>query len=392
VREPFDLFYRPDVTLEPSRIIRRRVPGLVLDGLLALLVGVVIVLTSNLYELRHPFADALVLCSLAALLARRTWPRMVLVVVTMTTACYVALGYPGLGIIIAPSLAMYTVAQRVPWWRALAVGGLSFLVVLPPYLLRARNGHTLEVFGALPLVGMALLLPTVLAVALRLGRESAARARAEAIRSRVEDERLQIAREVHDAIGHALAVIYMQAGVALHVIERRPGQVKEALEAVNQVSGEAMVELDTTFGVWREDETSTDGRGLGFERLESLMAMVRRAGLDVDLRVSGPRGALPAGVEMAAYRIIQESLTNALHHAGPVRTVVEIGYEPKELLLSIANEPGGPANAGVGGGQAPECGGRGIPGMRERAVSLGGTLEAHPLEDGGFLVRARLPR
>jgi signal transduction histidine kinase len=95
---------------------------------------------------------------------------------------------------------------------------------------------------------------------------------------------------------------------------------------------------------------------------------------------------------MAAYRIIQESLTNALHHAGPVRTVVEIRYEPAELVLSIANEPGTPAEAGAGGGRVPGSGGRGIPGMRERAVSLGGTLETGSLEDGGFLVRARLPR
>jgi signal transduction histidine kinase len=250
---------------------------------------------------------------------------------------------------------------------------------------------------------MALLLPTVLAVAVRVRRASVARAGAEEIRSRVEDERLQIAREVHDAIGHALAVIYMQAGVALHVSDRRPEQVKESLEAVNLVSGEALVELDTTFGVFREaEEPAADGSDLGFDRLDGLLAVVRQVGLEVDLSVTGTRGSLPAEVERAAYRIIQESLTNVLHHAGPVQAAVDVRYEPAELLLRIANdgvagggsadENTGPDGAGAAGGSVCRNGGHGIHGMRERAAALGGTLEAEPRAEGGFLVTARLPR
>jgi signal transduction histidine kinase len=394
-------------TEQRSRATRPGLPGLALDGLLALLVGAAVIVTSGLYESRDPFADALVLCSVAALLVRRMWPRIVLALVTVAAAGYVALGYPTLSITAAPSLAMYAVAQLASWPRALAAGGLSFLVVLPPYLLRTVHQRGLEVWGAVPLVGMALLLPTVLAVAVRVRRASVARAGAEEIHSRVEDERLQIAREVHDAIGHALAVIYMQAGVALHVSDRRPEQVKKSLEAVNLVSGEALVELDTTFGVFREaEEPAADRSDLGFDRLDGLLAVVRQVGLEVDLSVTGTRGSLPAEVERAAYRIIQESLTNVLHHAGPVQAAVDVRYEPAELLLRIANDgvagdgaagenrPAGtgPDDAGAAGGSVSRNGGHGIHGMRERAAALGGTLEAGPRAKGGFLVTARLPR
>lgn len=391
-------------TEQRSRTTRPGLAGLAVDGLLALLVGAAVIVTSGRSEAFAPFADVLLLCSVAALPVRRMWPRMVLALVTVAAAAYSAIGHPTLAIIAAPSLAMYAVAQRASWLRALAAGALSFLVVLPPFLLRSVHQRGLQVWGAVPIVGMALLLPTVLAVAVRVRRASVARAGAEEVRSRVEAERLQIAREVHDAIGHALAVIYMQAGVALHVNERRPEQAKHALEAVNQVSAEALVELDTTFGVFR-DESGGGPADLGFDRLDGLLAAVRRAGLDVDLTVNGQRRSLPGEVERAAYRIIQESLTNVLRHAGPVRATVEVRYEPAELVLSIANdEPDGNANAGevagpdgVGatGGSAGSVsgnGGRGIAGMRERAAALGGTLGAGARATGGFLVTARLPR
>lgn len=377
------------------RITRPGLLDLAVDGLLALLVGAAIVVTSGRLESFAPFPDVILLCSVAALLARRMWPRMVLALVTVTAAAYAEVGYPTLAIIAAPSLAMYAVAQRASWLRALAAGGLSFLVILPPFLLRPVHQRGLQVWGAVPIVGTALLLPTVLAVAVRMRRASVARAGAEEVRSRVEDERLQIAREVHDAIGHALAVIYMQAGVALHVSERRPEQAKQALETVNQVSAEALVELDTTFGVFQE-ESGADRADLGFDRLDGLLAAVRRVGLDVEFAVNGARRSLPADVERAAYRIIQESLTNVLHHAGPVRATVEVWYEPAELVLSIANEePDGNANAGEVTGPDGESvsgnGGHGIAGMRERAAALGGTLGAGPRATGGFQVTARLP-
>ncbi|GAB2858657.1 sensor histidine kinase [Actinoallomurus bryophytorum] len=387
-------------TEQRSRITGPGLPDLAVDGLLALLVGAVVMVSSGRLETFAPFPDVLLLCSVAALLVRRMWPRMVLALVTAAAAAYAGIGYPTLAIIAAPSLAMYAVAQRVSWLRALAAGGLSFLVVLPPFLLRSVHQRGLQVWGAVPIVGTALLLPTVLAVAIRMRRASVARAGAEAVRGRVEDERLQIAREVHDAIGHALAVIYMQAGVALHVSERRPEQAKQALEAVNQVSAEALVELDTTFGVFRE-EFGADRVDLSFDRLDGLLAAVRRVGLDVEFAVAGARRSLPAEVELAAYRIIQESLTNVLHHAGPVRATVEVRYEPAELVLSIANdEPDGSADAGevagpdgkgATGGSVSGNGGHGIAGMRERAAALGGTLAAGPRAAGGFQVMARLP-
>lgn len=330
-------------------------------------------------------AAAVILCA-AALLVRRVWPRAALMVVTMVTTAYVAAGYSSHAIIGMVSVAVYSAAQRTSWYRALAAGGLAMCAILPAYL--GRAGHLRQVWGATPMIAMALLLPAAMAVAVRLRRESVVRAGAEEIRRRVEEERLEIAREVHDVLGHALAVIHMQAGVALHVRARRPGQVEEALEAVGRVSRETLAELDATLGVFRDaPEPAGERPDPGLEQLDTLLAMVRRIGLEVELTVTGARAALPPDVERAAYRIIQESLTNVLHHAGPVRASVDLRYDATMLSLRIANETA----HGLGFPDTRSGGGNGIPGMRRRATALGGTLEAGPRAKGGFLVDARLP-
>jgi signal transduction histidine kinase len=360
----------------------------VVDGALAGLSGTVVLVwgvTQSGFTNLPFMAGAVVLC-VAALLVRRVWPWAALVVITVATTTYLAAGYSSQTIIGMVSVAVYSVALRTLWYRALAAGGLAMCAILPAYLLRA--GHLRQVWGAAPVIAMVLLLPAAMAVAVRLRRESVVRAGAEEIRRRVEEERLEIAREVHDVLGHALAVIHMQAGVALHVRDRRPGQVEEALEAVGRVSREALAELDATFGVFRETPEPVGERSdPGLEQLGTLLAVVRRIGLEAELTIIGARAALPPAVERAAYRIIQESLTNVLHHAGPVRASVDLRYEAAVLSLRIGNETaGGPAAPDMGSG-----GGNGIPGMRRRATALGGTLEAGPCAKGGFLVDARLP-
>lgn len=364
------------------------VGGLVFDGALSATVCAVVLVWSALaagFTDSPALVGAVVLCG-TALLVRRVWPWPALVVVTAVTTGYLAAGHPSEAIIGMVSVAIYAVAHRTSWWRALAAGALTLCAILPPYLVRAEQ--TQQVWGATSLIAMALLLPAALAVAARVRRESVARAGAEEIRGRVEEERLEIAREVHDVLGHALAVIYMQAGVALHVRARRPGQVKEALEAVGQASREALTELDATFGVFRETQDPVADRpDLGLDQLDTLLAVMRRAGLEVALTVAGPRARLSPEIERAAYRITQESLTNVLHHAGAVRAAVDLLYEPDSLSLRISNEEG-PVPASP---DATGAGGNGIPGMRERATALGGTLRAGPDTDGGFLVAARLP-
>jgi signal transduction histidine kinase len=393
VETPEAAFYRRSMPIERSRAASGRFGGLtvgalVFDGALSIAAGAVVLVLSALaagFAELPVMVGTVVLCA-AALLVRRVWPWAVLAVVCAVTTGYLAAGYPSKAIIGMVSVAIYAVAQRTSWCRSLAAGGLALCAILPSYLVQAE--HTQEVWGATSLIAMALLLPAALAVAVRLRRESVARAGAEEIRHRVEEERLEIAREVHDALGHALAVIHMQAGVALHVRATRPGQVKEALEAVGQASREALTELDATFGVFRESqEPVADRPDLGLDQLDTLLAVMRRVGLDVDLTVAGPRTVLSPEVERAAYRITQESLTNVLHHAGAVRATVELRYEPAALSLQISNEEG----AMRGAPNATGGGGNGIPGMRERTTALGGTLEAGPRMDGGFLVAARLP-
>jgi signal transduction histidine kinase len=370
---------------------RRSLAGFAFDGVLAGSVGAAIIVTSPPGADR-PLAQVLALGAAAALLVRRVWPWTVLAVVTGVAAVCMRLGDASPVVVAAPSLAMYAAAQRNPWRRTMAAGGLALVVVASAYLLAAGHGRKPELLAVVSVAGVALLLPAATAAAVRVRRESMARAAAEEIRRRVEEERLQIAREVHDALGHALAVISLRAAVALHVGDRQPAQLKESLETVNQVSGAALAELDLTLGVFREaDDAAADRPGLGFERLDALVALVRRVGLEVDLMVTGNGDGVPVETERAAYRIIQESLTNVLHHAGPVRATVEIGYEPEVLMVRVANGVAGGDGRTSTAAPGSGSGGNGLRGMRDRVAVLGGTLEAGPLPDGGFLVMARLP-
>jgi signal transduction histidine kinase len=366
--------------------------ALLIDGAVATAVGALVIMlsagTAGVVEL--PFMAGAVVVSAAVLFLRRLWPWPVLVTLTVITSGLLAAGYPAGPAIGLVTIAISTVSQRTSWWRSLAAGGMALCGILPAYLARAE--HSQEIWGAVSLIAMALLMPAVLPVAVRLRRESVARAHAEGIRRHVEEERLEIAREVHDVLGHALAVISMQAGVALHVHERRPGQVHDALQAIDRTSRETLDELDVTFGVFRRSQEAVANRpDLGLDQLGTLLAMLRRIGLEVNMINEGPRTPLPPEVEQAAYRIVQESLTNVLHHAGPVHATVELCFEPSVLSLRISND-GGPARIGSAGThQRPSTGGNGIPGMRRRASALGGTLQAGPRAGGGFLVAARLP-
>jgi signal transduction histidine kinase len=221
----------------------------------------------------------------------------------------------------------------------------------------------------------------------RLGQQADRRARQEETRRRADEERLRISREVHDVVGHGLAVINLQAGVALHVVGRRPEQAEVALAAIKRSSKEALEELRGTLAVFRRPG---NGGGPwrpapGLDRLEALAAAMAEGGLPVEVAVTGQRAGLPAAVDLAAYRIVQESLTNVVRHAGLATATVRLEYQSDALVVEIADSGGGQASAPA------RPAGSGIAGMRERAAAVGGTLEAGPSADGGFLVRARLP-
>jgi signal transduction histidine kinase len=226
--------------------------------------------------------------------------------------------------------------------------------------------------------------PFTIGLARRLVTEAAARARAEAERRLVDSERLRLAQEVHDVVGHGLAAIRMQADVALHLRRTNPEQAHIALEKISRSSAEALAELRLALSEVRPADDAGDGAGLsghGLDRVAELCQRVRDAGVDVAFTVVGQRRPLPHPVETTAYRVVQESLTNVLKHAPTRRATITISYREAALELEVQN-PGPAAD--------PAGHGLGIPGMRRRVESLQGRFDAGP-RDGAFRVRAELP-
>jgi signal transduction histidine kinase len=241
----------------------------------------------------------------------------------------------------------------------------------------------------------------VIAVQAQQRAELAERTREEEARARVDAERLRIAREVHDTVAHAIAIINIQSGVTAHVLDKRPEQARETLKAIEQTSSQALHEMRAILGVLRD---SGDGRmpQPGLAQIDELTSKAREAGLDIKLETISRITALPSSVGNAAYRILQESITNVIRHVGPTRVRVALDHGIDVLELHVTDEgrrhaPGDdptrpqPRQSPVarnGGSAEP---GRGILGMRERCQLLGGELVAGPLPGGGFEVKARLP-
>lgn len=211
--------------------------------------------------------------------------------------------------------------------------------------------------------------------------EEAERTREEAAVRRAVEERLRIARDLHDTLTHSISVVQVQAGVAAHLARKRGEEVSPALSAIQEASADAARELRATLGVLRRD----DGAGeSGLDRLPGLLTRTRSAGLAASLTVCGTERRLPPGVDRAAYRIVQEALTNITRHAGPASATVQLSYGPDELVIQVDDD-------GNGTPPQPAVPGLGLIGMRERVSSLGGSMRAGPRAGGGFQVWAQLP-
>ncbi len=210
--------------------------------------------------------------------------------------------------------------------------------------------------------------------------EEAERTRDEVARRRAAEERLRIARELHDSLTNSISVIQIQAGVAVHLARKRGEDVPPALLAIQEAGTDASRELRATLGVLRRQDC--DGSGLG--QLDSLVARARSAGLPVTVAVTGAQRPLPLDVDQAAYRIVQEALTNVSRHAGRARACVHLHYAPNVLTVQVSDD-------GEGAGTILAGPGLGLIGMRERVSALSGRLDAGPRDGGGFQVRAELP-
>jgi signal transduction histidine kinase len=203
----------------------------------------------------------------------------------------------------------------------------------------------------------------------------------------VLDERARIARELHDVIAHSVSVMLLQSGSARMSLRRAPDRAQEALEILETTGRQAMVEMRSLVGILRPREHAEELLPApGLDALPALEATMRRSGLDVTVQVQGDPRALPPGLELSAYRIVQEALTNALKHAGPTRACAVVVVGAEDLRLRITNDPPREAPAPLSPG-----GGHGVIGMRERVSLYGGRLEAGRQSDGGYLVEVHLP-
>jgi signal transduction histidine kinase len=328
-----------------------------------------------------------------ALFFRLRHPVAVLFFVLATTTTYTLIGYPDGPIWLALGTAYFTAHLHGHRRAALASLVIGYVVLgWGPALVNTPGDEELEV-GAV--VGLIAWLGILYAVGelIRVRRERMAemeRTRAEEAKRQVSDERLRIARELHDVLAHNVSMINVQAGVALHLIDERPEQAREALTHIKAASADTLREMRSVLGVLRavDEESAPRAPAPSLSRLDGLVERAGAAGLRVRTEVGGDERTLPAGVDLAAFRIVQEALTNVARHAGEDATaVVRIDYGDDALIVQVDDDGRG---ASASNGDSPGTG-AGLRGMQERVSALGGELEARPLAQGGFRVRATLP-
>ncbi|MFU8872739.1 sensor histidine kinase [Micromonospora sp. SL4-19] len=397
-----------------------RLPPLAQDVLLGLFVAVMQVqgtLAKPEEVGSRPLTDfghlgyVLLIVSGLVLAMRRRWPAPVFITTALVSLLYFAIGFsdgPGwIGLFVA----LYTLTAYGDGRRSLMIAGVGVTVLSTGWLIAAADIEPKAAIGWVFFRIAASIMAAALGESARSRRVIAAealerarqaeRTREEEARSRVDAERLRIAREVHDTVAHAIAIINVQAGVTAYLLDKRPERAREALVIIEQTSAQALHEMRAILGVLRSpDNGRVPHPGLG--QINELTTVAREAGLDIKLEVSSSAAPLPSTVDTTAYRILQESITNVIRHVGPTRVTVALDYGTDSLEVRVANEDGQNASgdnttdpearaehrAAIGSSAEP---GRGIVGMRERCGLLGGELTAGPRPSGGFEVRARLP-
>lgn len=370
------------------------------------LVGLIQVIGASFAERGHPerldgLGYALLVTSAAVLVLRHRAPVTTLTVSTAALVGYVVLPYPGGPVMIASLVALFAAVRAGRWpetWATVVLGYAAYLGL--GHLTRELAGRALD---PPPEPGRALFVAAWVGAALIVAaaakvrgehyaqvaqwRAEQARTRAEQQRRQASEERLRIAQELHDVLGHHLSLISVQAGVGLHLMDSQPEQARAALSAIKQASAEALREMRSVLAALRpSDEAAPRTPAPGLDRVRDLAV---GAGQPVSITMVGTPRPLPPKVDRAAYRIVQEALTNVRRHAGGgASATVTIEYADRELQVTVDDNGSG---ASTVDGVSTVDGGSGIPGMRERAGALGGDLFAGPRPGGGFRVRARLP-
>jgi signal transduction histidine kinase len=333
----------------------------------------------------------------AALLVRRHWPLAVLIASAVLLFAYYSLNYPGIPPAMALAVALYTAvdAGHLRWGWSIAaffIGAGLFVVIIrkhePPLLMLAQMAQQAALFAVVLLLGEVVRNRRRYMAEVRERQRRAEADREREAARQVAEERLRIARELHDVMAHTITAISVQAGLALDAFDDSPAQAHAALGAIRTASREAMAEIRATIGMLRADDGEAAPRSPTprLDQLDGLIAEARSAGLHVAKEVTGTARPLPVAVDTTAYRIVQESLTNVVRHARATLATVSIRYDPTALSIEVADD-----GTGADASSAEEQRGHGLMGMRERASALGGRLKAGPRPGGGFLVQARLP-
>jgi signal transduction histidine kinase len=377
-----------------------------LDGVLALVVAIAGLLSMSATQALPGFRAmdvqgvALILLATLPIAVRRRWPQQVLFVSGGATIALSALGYDNGGGI-GTLFALYTVAahtERAVSLRALALTAVGILSTIAleadRFDIRLPNiVASYLVFATVWLIGDNLRTRRAYLAQLDERAMLLEREREEQAARAVTEERSRIARELHDVVAHHVSVMVVQAAGARRVIDRDPGEAAAALSAVESTGRQALVEMRRMVGVLRTGRWEDSRSPLpSLDRLDELLAQVREAGLPVELSVEGERRSLPAGVDLSAYRIVQEALTNSLRHAGKATSRVRLRYGRRDLAITIADDGlGARAAAREADGHGRDDGGHGLLGMRERVALFGGRLEAGPGPSGGYVVAAWLP-
>jgi signal transduction histidine kinase len=321
------------------------------------------------------------------------WPLPALLLALAATSIFYSSGYSHASpLFLSVLVILFIGATAHQIRRSLLIGLVAFATAVGQHVLTeglaGLNAALLANIGwiaAAVLAGHAFAAQRDYVLAMRERALHAEQTRELEAERRVTEERLRIARELHDVVSHTISVINVQAGVAAHVIEQHPDKAAAALETIRDASKEALRELRGILNVLRQVDDRDDLRPApGLADLDQLVRTTSEAGLRVTLTTSGQASHVSPTVELATYRIVQESLTNALRYAGGGCVAVKLAYDRDCLTVEVDDSGGSRREPAAGGGH-------GIMGMRERASAVGGTLEAGPRADGGFLVRAILP-
>jgi signal transduction histidine kinase len=372
-------------------VTRRRLIDIGLPLVLALVAGIEILTSSDIHA-PWPIATLFALGPTLPLVWRRRAPLVVLVVVMASIAIADATydiannaSSPFAGLLVAAYASGAYTSRRDGWIGGGLIGAMTLAMAI-------SNGE--DVIGDALFIGGILFAVWGAAMVVRsrqeLARALAARTveleheREENAKLAVAEERARIARELHDVVAHNLAMMIMQAGGERRVIGDERPETSAVLETIEDTGRAAMAEMRRLLGMLRsaDDELALAPQP-SLRYLDDLVVQVREAGMPVDLRIEGEPRPIAPGIDLSAYRIVQEALTNALKHAGPARARVTVRYGKHELDIEIADDGAGGANGGPGG--------HGLVGMRERVALFGGNLAAGQRLDGGYAVRARLP-